>query len=161
MYKCVKKALGLTEWCACRLEDSVRGALLFPLGGYGVYAYELCSFTPSQRALNQTKWKEYFSGGRKYYYNVSLSTSFILFYSPTHSPIRSPIRNHNSQQRSLNVKRTGRYERIQMGHARRTPPSPRESRERRRGSQDTRVRPLPLLPLLPLTLLPSIAPQTP
>lgn len=23
-----------------------------------------------QRALNQTKWKEYFSGGRKYYYNV-------------------------------------------------------------------------------------------
>ena len=27
-----------------------------------------CSF---QRALTQTKWKEYFSGGRKYYYNVS------------------------------------------------------------------------------------------
>jgi hypothetical protein len=25
-----------------------------------------------QRALTQTKWKEYFSGGRKYYYNVSL-----------------------------------------------------------------------------------------
>jgi hypothetical protein len=34
-----------------------------------------------QRALNQTKWKEYFSGGRKYYYNVSptLSLFGILF----------------------------------------------------------------------------------
>ncbi|KAJ7236014.1 hypothetical protein C8J57DRAFT_1728412 [Mycena rebaudengoi] len=29
--------------------------------------------TPFERALNQTKWKEYFSGGRKYYYNVRLS----------------------------------------------------------------------------------------
>ena len=27
----------------------------------------------TQRALNQTTWKEYFSGGRKYYYNVRAS----------------------------------------------------------------------------------------
>lgn len=33
---------------------------------YSVFA---CSFL-LKRALNQTKWKEYFSGGRKYYYNV-------------------------------------------------------------------------------------------
>ena len=26
-----------------------------------------------QKALNQTRWKEYFSGGRKYYYNVRFS----------------------------------------------------------------------------------------
>jgi hypothetical protein len=30
----------------------------------------------TQRALNQTKWKEYFSGGRKYYYNVRSFLSF-------------------------------------------------------------------------------------
>ncbi|KAJ3521014.1 hypothetical protein NMY22_g12494 [Coprinellus aureogranulatus] len=31
--------------------------------------------TPFERALNQTKWKEYFSGGRKYYYNVETKES--------------------------------------------------------------------------------------
>ena len=30
-----------------------------------------------KRALTQTKWKEYFSGGRKYYYNVSFGTLCI------------------------------------------------------------------------------------
>ncbi|KAF8889322.1 hypothetical protein BD779DRAFT_1520931 [Infundibulicybe gibba] len=30
------------------------------------------TFVCLQRALNQTKWKEYFSGGRKYYYNLIL-----------------------------------------------------------------------------------------
>ncbi|KAJ7446723.1 hypothetical protein FB451DRAFT_1188580 [Mycena latifolia] len=29
----------------------------------------------TQRALNQTKWKEYFSGGRKYYYNTETKES--------------------------------------------------------------------------------------
>lgn len=29
-----------------------------------------------QRALNETKWKEYFSGGRKYYYNVRMTRHF-------------------------------------------------------------------------------------
>jgi hypothetical protein len=29
--------------------------------------------TPFEKALNDTKWKEYFSGGRKYYYNVNLT----------------------------------------------------------------------------------------
>ncbi|KAF5377810.1 hypothetical protein D9757_008104 [Collybiopsis confluens] len=31
--------------------------------------------TPFERALNQTKWKEYFSGGRKYYYNTDTKES--------------------------------------------------------------------------------------
>ncbi|KAG6890015.1 hypothetical protein C0992_003360 [Termitomyces sp. T32_za158] len=31
--------------------------------------------TPFERALNQTKWKEYFSGGRKYYYNTETKDS--------------------------------------------------------------------------------------
>ncbi|OCH93687.1 hypothetical protein OBBRIDRAFT_811000 [Obba rivulosa] len=31
--------------------------------------------TPFERALNQTKWKEYFSGGRKYYYNTESKES--------------------------------------------------------------------------------------
>ncbi|KAK0489092.1 hypothetical protein IW261DRAFT_1443159 [Armillaria novae-zelandiae] len=31
--------------------------------------------TPFERALNQTKWKEYFSGGRKYYYNTETKES--------------------------------------------------------------------------------------
>ncbi|KAK7679434.1 hypothetical protein QCA50_017488 [Cerrena zonata] len=31
--------------------------------------------TPFERALNQTKWKEYFSGGRKYYYNTDSKES--------------------------------------------------------------------------------------
>ncbi|KAJ7218318.1 hypothetical protein C8J57DRAFT_1732256 [Mycena rebaudengoi] len=31
--------------------------------------------TPFERALNQTKWKEYFSGGRKYYYNTETKGS--------------------------------------------------------------------------------------
>ncbi|TFK51650.1 hypothetical protein OE88DRAFT_1698706 [Heliocybe sulcata] len=31
--------------------------------------------TPFQRALNQTKWKEYFSSGRKYYYNTESKES--------------------------------------------------------------------------------------
>jgi pre-mRNA-processing factor 40 len=37
-----------------------------------------CKLMNSQRALNQTKWKEYFSGGRKYYYNVSKFTYVSL-----------------------------------------------------------------------------------
>ena len=32
----------------------------------------------SQRALNQTPWKEYFSGGKKYYYNVR-SAKFVSY----------------------------------------------------------------------------------
>ncbi|RXW23051.1 hypothetical protein EST38_g2826 [Candolleomyces aberdarensis] len=42
--------------------------------------------TPFERALNQTKWKEYFSGGRKYYYHVGakpptfiIHTSYLYF----------------------------------------------------------------------------------
>ncbi|KAF4593229.1 hypothetical protein EYR38_008943 [Pleurotus pulmonarius] len=31
--------------------------------------------TPFERALNETKWKEYFSGGRKYYYNTESKES--------------------------------------------------------------------------------------
>ncbi|KAJ8508895.1 hypothetical protein ONZ45_g8873 [Pleurotus djamor] len=31
--------------------------------------------TPFERALNDTKWKEYFSGGRKYYYNTETKES--------------------------------------------------------------------------------------
>ncbi|KIM44621.1 hypothetical protein M413DRAFT_442582 [Hebeloma cylindrosporum] len=31
--------------------------------------------SPFERALNQTKWKEYFSGGRKYYYNTETKES--------------------------------------------------------------------------------------
>ncbi|KAI0331462.1 hypothetical protein GY45DRAFT_1404762 [Cubamyces sp. BRFM 1775] len=31
--------------------------------------------TPFEKALNQTKWKEYFSGGRKYYYNTETKES--------------------------------------------------------------------------------------
>ncbi|KAI0819677.1 hypothetical protein BC628DRAFT_1413591 [Trametes gibbosa] len=31
--------------------------------------------TPFEKALNQTKWKEYFSGGRKYYYNTDTKES--------------------------------------------------------------------------------------
>ncbi|KAJ2934019.1 hypothetical protein H1R20_g3064, partial [Candolleomyces eurysporus] len=31
--------------------------------------------TPFERALNQTKWKEYFSGGRKYYYHTETKES--------------------------------------------------------------------------------------
>ncbi|KAF8916176.1 hypothetical protein CPB85DRAFT_1374657 [Mucidula mucida] len=31
--------------------------------------------TPFERALNETKWKEYFSGGRKYYYNTETKES--------------------------------------------------------------------------------------
>ncbi|KAF8661346.1 hypothetical protein AX16_001441 [Volvariella volvacea WC 439] len=31
--------------------------------------------TPFERALNQTKWKEYFSNGRKYYYNTDTKES--------------------------------------------------------------------------------------
>ena len=31
---------------------------------------------PFQRALAQTEWKEYFSGGRKYYYNVRSKSLF-------------------------------------------------------------------------------------
>ncbi|KAG5652053.1 hypothetical protein H0H81_006473 [Sphagnurus paluster] len=31
--------------------------------------------TPFERALNQTKWKEYFSSGRKYYYNTETKES--------------------------------------------------------------------------------------
>ncbi|KAH8093749.1 hypothetical protein BXZ70DRAFT_949059 [Cristinia sonorae] len=31
--------------------------------------------TPFERALNQTKWKEYFSGGRKYFYNTETKES--------------------------------------------------------------------------------------
>lgn len=50
-----------------------------------------------QRALNQTKWKEYFSGGRKYYYNVS--AMLTLLYSQT-------------------KRITDRVERVEMGYAR-------------------------------------------
>ncbi|KAI1796601.1 hypothetical protein LXA43DRAFT_969682 [Ganoderma leucocontextum] len=31
--------------------------------------------TPFEKALNQTRWKEYFSGGRKYYYNTDTKES--------------------------------------------------------------------------------------
>ncbi|KAI0028675.1 hypothetical protein K488DRAFT_58019, partial [Vararia minispora EC-137] len=31
--------------------------------------------TPFEKALNQTRWKEYFSGGRKYYYNTETKES--------------------------------------------------------------------------------------
>lgn len=33
----------------------------------------------SQRALRQTPWKEYFSGGKNYYYNVCSANSFPTF----------------------------------------------------------------------------------
>ena len=37
--------------------------------------------TPIQRALNQTPWKEYFSGGKKYYYNVRAAKALSCRYT--------------------------------------------------------------------------------
>ena len=58
--------LGSPSEAFIRLEDSVRGMTFGELLR-GHFTYALLRL---QKALNQTKWKEYFSGGRKYYYNV-------------------------------------------------------------------------------------------
>ena len=64
-----------------------------------------------QKALGQTQWKEYFSSGRKYYYNVSPGVLRLTF-------------------RMLMLVPIDGNERIKMGYAGRTAPSTGESRER-------------------------------
>lgn len=59
----------------CRFEDSVRGVCTTKLIRIKVFI----ASSHRQKALNQTKWKEYFSGGRKYYYNVRTSMSLLIY----------------------------------------------------------------------------------
>lgn len=56
-----------------RLEDSIRGHFTFC--SLIIHSHSFYSF---QKALSETKWKEYFSGGRKYYYNVCRMRTFLI-----------------------------------------------------------------------------------
>lgn len=63
-----------------------------------------------QRALAETKWKEYVSGGRAYFYNVSVVQQSL---TPILNRLGSPDRD----------------ERVKMGHPRRAQRIERESRK--------------------------------